>query len=66
MVAGAISKFGDTYNISMRLLITMGSAAGVKRRVNRICKCPEDLLIEAARVTAIQLLDQSTSIGKQE
>jgi hypothetical protein len=57
MVAGDISKFGDTYNISLRLLNTMGSDAGVKKRINRDCKCAEDELIEAARMTASQLLE---------
>lgn len=57
MVAGAISKFGDTYIISLRLLNTMGEDTGVKRRINRNCKCVEDLLIEAAKGTARQLLE---------
>lgn len=57
MVAGAISKFGDTYIISLRLLNTMGEDTGVKRRINRDCKCVEDLLIETAKVTARQLLE---------
>jgi TolB-like protein len=57
MVAGAISKFGDTYIISLRLLNTMGEDTGVKRRINRECKCVEDLLIQAARGTARQLLE---------
>ena len=57
MVAGAISKFGDTYNISLRLLNTMGDDAGVKRRINSNCKCPEDALIEAAKGTARKLLE---------
>ena len=57
MVAGAISKFGDTYNISLRLIDTVGENAGVKERVNRNCKCAEDELIEAAKVTASLLLE---------
>jgi len=57
MVAGAISKFGDTYNISLRLIDTVGENAGVKDRVNIDCKCAEDELIEAARVAANQLLE---------
>ena len=57
MVAGAISKFGDTYIISLRLLNTMGEDTGVKRRINRNCKCVEDLLIEAAKGTVRELFE---------
>jgi hypothetical protein len=57
MVAGAISKFGDSYNISLRLIDTVGENAGVKERVNRDCECAEDELIEAARVAANLLLE---------
>ena len=57
MVAGAISKFGNTYNVSLRLIDTVGKDAGVKRRINRNCKCVEDELIEAAKGTARQLLE---------
>jgi TolB-like protein len=57
MVAGAVSKFGDTYNVSLRLIDTVGKDAGVKKRINRDCKCAEDELIEAARVTANLLLE---------
>lgn len=50
MVAGAISKFGATYFLSLRLLDTKGENAGVVRRVNQKCKCQyEDDLIEVAR-----------------
>jgi hypothetical protein len=52
MVAGAISRFGNTYNISLRLIDTAGENAGVRERVNRDCRCAEDELIEAARETA--------------
>jgi TolB-like protein len=56
MVAGAISKFGDTFNLSLRLIDTEGKDAGVKKRVNRNCECAEDELIETAQVTAYLLL----------
>ena len=39
LVAGAISKFGDTYNLSLRLIETIGNNPGVKERVYRNCKC---------------------------
>lgn len=57
MVAGAISKFGDTYNVSLRLINTKGEDVGVKKRVNRNCKCPEDELIEAVRVVSSLLIE---------
>jgi TolB-like protein len=56
MVAGALSKFGGTYNVSLRLIDTVGKEAGVKKRVNRNCECAEDELIEIAQVTAYLLL----------
>ena len=49
MVAGAISKFGDTYNVSLRLIDTKGKEAGVKKRINRNCDCAEDELIEMVK-----------------
>jgi tetratricopeptide (TPR) repeat protein len=60
MVAGAISKFGDTYALSLRLIDTTGDDAGVKRRVSRNCKCKEDELINTASRVAGSLM------GKQE
>ncbi len=57
MVAGALSKFGDTYNVSLRLIDTVGDDAGVKKRVNRSCRCTEDELIEAARAVASLLIE---------
>jgi len=57
MVAGALSKFGDTYNVSLRLIDTVGKDAGVKKRVNRSCRCTEDELIEAARAVASLLVE---------
>jgi len=48
MVAGAISKFGNTYNVSLRLIETIGKDPGVRQRVNENCKCTEDELINSA------------------
>jgi len=48
MVAGAISKFGNTYNVSLRLIETIGKDPGVRQRGNENCKCTEDELINAA------------------
>ncbi len=56
MVVGTLSKLGDTYSIHLRLLDTGGDAPGVKRRVSRNCRCPEDELINTARTSADDLL----------
>jgi hypothetical protein len=61
MVAGAISKFGDTYNLSLRLINTMGKDAGVKKRVSKTCKCAEDELIgTSVRVAALLMGETGT------
>jgi formylglycine-generating enzyme required for sulfatase activity len=61
MVAGAISKFGDTYNVSLRLIDTMGKDAGVKKRINRSCECREDELINAVITVASLLMGKQAS-----
>jgi len=58
MVAGDISKLGNTYNFSLRLIDTMGKDPGVKKRVNKDCKCTEDELIDTARLIASLLLEK--------
>jgi TolB-like protein len=61
MVAGAISKFGDTYNLSLRLIETMGNNPGVKQRVYRNCKCVEDELINTSITVATTLMGETES-----
>jgi TolB-like protein len=61
MVAGAISKFGDTYNLSLRLIETMGNNPGVKQRVYRNCKCAEDELINTSITVATTLMGETES-----
>ncbi len=52
MVAGSISKLGDTYSINLRLIDTKGKDAGVKNRANEKCKCSEDELFNTAKSVA--------------
>ena len=58
MVAGSISKFGQTYTISLRMLDTGGSTPGVVKRVSEDCQCSDDGLIETVRVAAARLISQ--------
>lgn len=58
MVAGSISKYGQTYTISLRMLDTGGGTPGVVKRVNEDCKCGDDGLIETVRVVAAKLIGQ--------
>jgi formylglycine-generating enzyme required for sulfatase activity len=62
MVAGAISKFGETYNISLRLIDTMGKDPGVKQRVNRSCECREDELISSVTLVAGLLMGKDEAV----
>jgi tetratricopeptide (TPR) repeat protein len=66
MVAGAISKFGDTYALSLRLIETTGDDAGVKRRVSRNCKCKEDELIDTASRISGSLMEKQESQIRQD
>lgn len=58
IVAGALSKLGDTYTISLRLLDTEGEGAGVKRRENKMCKCTEEELLDAVQTVTAMLMDK--------
>jgi hypothetical protein len=59
MVAGSISKFGDTYNISLRLIETTGKNPGVRKRIGKRCKCAEDELIGTSATVAASLMGQT-------
>ena len=59
MVAGAISKFGATYNLSLRLINTVGKDAGVKNRASKTCKCAEDELINTSVALAAELMEEA-------
>ena len=59
MVAGAISKFGNTYNVSLRLIETIGKDPGVRKRVSKSCKCAEDELIRTSATVAAKLMGES-------
>lgn len=52
MVAGFISKLGDTYSINLRLIDTEGDDAGVRNRASEKCACPEDELYQTAKAAA--------------
>ncbi|MBW1744267.1 MAG: SUMF1/EgtB/PvdO family nonheme iron enzyme [Deltaproteobacteria bacterium] len=52
MVAGSISKLGDTYSINLRLIDTEGEDAGVKSRASEKCRCAEDELFGTAKAVA--------------
>lgn len=56
MVAGAISKLGSTYTISLRMLDTKSDSAGVVNIVSESCKCSEDDLIGTAENVAARLV----------
>ena len=52
MVAGSVSKLGDTYSINLRLIDTEGKDAGVKNRAGQKCRCAEDELFGTAKAVA--------------
>ncbi|MBW1898023.1 MAG: DUF1566 domain-containing protein [Deltaproteobacteria bacterium] len=52
MVAGSLSKIGDTYSLSLRLIKVVGDDTGVKKRESKKCRCKEDDLINTARSVA--------------
>lgn len=58
MVAGSISKYGQTYTVSLRMIDTSGSSPGVIKRVSEDCNGSEDRLIETVREVAAKLIDQ--------
>ena len=56
MIAGSLAKLEDKYNLSIRLLDTVGKDAGVKARASRTCACSEDELLNVARVIGVQII----------
>lgn len=66
MVAGSISKMGETYTINLRLLDTEGENAGVKQMADKKCRCSEDELIDAAREVAKAVMYNETLQNVQE
>lgn len=65
MVAGSISKFGETYTVSLRMLDTKGATAGVVSRVSENCKCKEDDLIGTVQDVAAALLGKKAQDSGQ-
>jgi hypothetical protein len=59
MVAGAVSKFGNTYNVSLRLIETIGKNPGVRKRASKNCKCAEDELIGISATLAAILMGET-------
>ncbi|MDF1577780.1 MAG: hypothetical protein P1P81_04975 [Desulfobulbales bacterium] len=57
MVAGSISKLGNTYSVSLRLLDTEGDQAGVKNRINERCRCSEDQLFDVIEKMAGKIVN---------
>jgi hypothetical protein len=61
MVAGSISKLGDTYSVDLRLIDTEGDNAGVKNRASKKCMCPEDQLFGTAVDAATLVMGKEVS-----
>ena len=59
MVAGSVSKLGDTYSINLRLIDTEGKDAGVKNRASQKCECAEDELFDTAKVVAALVMGEN-------
>lgn len=55
LLSGSISKLGETFIISLRLLDTEGDTAGVINRVNEQCKCPEEQLLGTIKKLATNI-----------
>ncbi|NTV15570.1 MAG: SUMF1/EgtB/PvdO family nonheme iron enzyme [Desulfobulbaceae bacterium] len=56
MVHGSLSKIGDIYMISLRLLDTEGAQAGVKRRLSERCRCSQDELLNSMHKIAARIM----------
>jgi hypothetical protein len=52
MVAGSVSKLGETYSVDLRLIDTEGAGPGVKNRASKKCACPESKLFGIANAVA--------------
>jgi len=61
VVAGSLSKIGDTYSLSLRLIKVVGEDFGVKKRESKKCKCKEDELINTARSAAALVMGEDKS-----
>jgi len=61
MVTGSLSKIGDTYSLSLRLIKVVGEDFGVKKRESKKCKCKEDELINTARSVAALVMGEDKS-----
>lgn len=60
MVYGSISRVGETYSVSLRLLDTESKEA--VSRVNKLCKCSEEGLFEIIQKAANDLMDQDLAL----
>jgi hypothetical protein len=58
VVAGSLSKFGDTYSFSLRLIQSRGENLGVIERVSKQCQCSEEELIATTKELARQLISK--------
>jgi hypothetical protein len=61
MIAGSISKLGDTYSVDLRLIDTEGDDTGVKNRASRKCTCSEDQLFGTAVDAATLVMGKEVS-----
>jgi len=61
MVAGSVSKLGDTYSVDLRLIDTEGDDTGVKNRASKKCACPEDQLFGTAMDAATLVMGKEIS-----
>lgn len=59
LVAGGISKIGNRFNLSLRMLDTRGNSAGLVSRVNEECSCSEEDLIAVVKSLAYRLIDNA-------
>lgn len=55
LLSGSISKLGETFIISLRLLDTEGGSAGVINRANAQCKCSEEELLGTIKKLATRI-----------
>jgi hypothetical protein len=65
MVAGFISKLGNTYSINLRLIDTEGEDPGVKNRASEKCACPEDELYQTAKAAAALVMGKEMPEAKK-
>lgn len=63
MVAGVLSKVGNTYSVSLRLLDTEGENAGVLNRVYERCKCSHDELFDTVAKAAAKLMGKVPQVA---